>query len=172
MTTGRINQVTTNGGRGAPRRSRPDRGTPRTLADGRPDSHGNGNDICLANPPTQTPDAADRRGPVLHAADARRGRRRRVNETTEEKNAFPCGQRCNLADDTQRARARGGQAHPRVRTPGPDGDATEAQRPDGDGTCGADSRGAQRHPDSTNGTQLSAPELALSKLCCDASPSQ
>ena len=49
-----------------------------------------------------------------------------------------------------------------VRTPAATGGATAATRRNGDGTCGEGSWGAQQHPDSTNGTQLSEPELELS----------
>ena len=114
MTTGRINQVTTQrGARGAA--PRPTGGTSRTLADGRPDSLPTTTTpkIALQTLKTQTPAVAAARGRLLHAADGRCGRRPSVDEAkTKKPNAFPCGQRCNLADGIGWATADdGGQPH-------------------------------------------------------------
>ena len=58
-----------------------------------------------------------------------------------------------------------------VHLPSPTDKATAALRRYDDGTCGTGSRGARWHPDSTNGTDVSEPELTSSQLCCDGSPS-
>ena len=85
-------------------------------------------------------------------------------ETTRNQNALRCRQRCNLTDSKAEPLPPAGRHTSMVHPPSQTGGATAALRRHGNGTCGADSRGAQRHPDSTNGTDVSESELTSSQL--------
>ena len=175
MTTGRINQVTTviffsssSESRSSRRREEevgPPTAPPIRIG-GKGTERGPGTvtkttrDRNLTNPQRTRNAERDARDAAYTATGAR-CEGGRASDATGKKNrpkTTQKRQRCNPHSQNQRRRPPT-PSHPTVRRikagePGP------APWRHGDGRCKADSRGAQRHPDSTNGTDASVPELS------------